>query len=91
MMDITNSEKQLNQVDRFLTTLTKVLKKHWIVLILIALGALGYWLVNLPDPAAGEVHYMEYYDESADDEYVQSEDTVAYEDVITEDYIEETE
>lgn len=48
-MDIEGGEKKLNQVDSFLTTLTKVLKKHWLILLLIGFCAFIYWAFNLPD------------------------------------------
>ena len=48
-MDIKGTEDKLNQVDSLLSTLTKVVKKHWIILLIILFGLFIYWAFNLPD------------------------------------------
>lgn len=48
-MDIKGTEDKLNQVDSLLSTLTKVVKKHWIILLIILFGLFIYWTFNLPD------------------------------------------
>jgi len=49
-MDIKGSEEKLNQVDSFLTTLTRVLKKHWLILTLLLVGFFFYWALTSEDP-----------------------------------------
>ena len=39
---MTSTEK-VNQLDGLLTAITKILKKHWKILILISIAALLYW------------------------------------------------
>lgn len=53
-MDIKGSEEKLNQVDSFLTTLTKVLKKHWLILTLLLIGFFFYWALNSDVPVTEE-------------------------------------
>ena len=53
-MDIKGVEKNLNDVDSLLTTLGKVLKKHWKLLLLIAVCYSIYWIwtTDLEDDAS---------------------------------------
>lgn len=53
-MDIEGAENKLNQVDSLLTTFTKILKKHWIIITLLLIAGFIYWVVNLP-PVEPEV------------------------------------
>jgi hypothetical protein len=55
-MNIKDAEDQLKQADSFLTTLGNVLKKHWLLLTAITIGAFLYWAATLPDE---EVPYDE--------------------------------
>lgn len=48
MSEESNVEKKLNMVDRSLTVLERILKKHWKVLILISIGGFIYWAFTLP-------------------------------------------
>ena len=41
MIDIEDTEKKVKQVDSLLTTITNVLKKHWLVLIFLSVLAIG--------------------------------------------------
>lgn len=45
-MDIKSAEKQLKHADSFLTTLTRILKKHWLILLLILFGWFIYWALT---------------------------------------------
>jgi type II secretory pathway component PulF len=45
-MNIKSAEQKLHQVDSFLTTLTKLLKKHWLILLLILFCASVYFVWN---------------------------------------------
>jgi hypothetical protein len=79
-MDIEGGEKKLHQVDSFLTTLTKLLKKHWLILTIGLLGFGVYEIVNMPDP---EVVYDESYAEAYNDSVYAYEDSIAYDDSVT--------
>lgn len=46
MIDIKEAENKLNQVDSLLTTLTKILKKHWLILIGLCISAFIYFAVT---------------------------------------------
>lgn len=48
-MNLKDTEEKLKEVDSLLTTLTKLLKKHWIVLLLILLAWTGYFIWNYDD------------------------------------------
>ncbi len=48
-MDIKGTEEKLNHLDSFLTTLTRVLKKHWFILLLILIGFFIYLVVTSED------------------------------------------
>lgn len=47
-MDIGDAENQLKKADSFLTTLEKLLKKHWKIIILLLLCGFVYWAFALP-------------------------------------------
>lgn len=61
-MDIKGAEDKLNQVDSLLTTLTKVLKKHWILLLLILAGVAVYYCWTSIDEEAIEPDPAEQID-----------------------------
>ena len=42
-MDIKGAEDKLDDADSFLTKLEKLLKKHWLILLLILVGYFIYW------------------------------------------------
>ena len=48
-MDIKKTEEKLNQVDSLLDTLVRVLKKHWLILLCIAIAVGIYLFVELQD------------------------------------------
>lgn len=48
-MDIKNTEDKINQVDSLLTTITKVLKKHWLILLLSLMGYGMYAIMTSDD------------------------------------------
>ena len=56
-MDIKGTEDKLNQVDSLLTTLTKILKKHWLILILIGVATSVYfsWDYIISEPIEEEI------------------------------------
>jgi hypothetical protein len=58
-MDIDKVTEKIEKIDGFLTTLTKTLKKHWKVLIIIFFGFFIYWSLNLEDDYI-EDDYIEY-------------------------------
>ena len=47
-MDIGDAENQLKKADSFLTTLVRVLRKHWKILILITILLVIYWRFTTP-------------------------------------------
>jgi cell division protein FtsI/penicillin-binding protein 2 len=89
-MDIKGSEEKLKDVDSFLTTLTKILKKHWIILSLITLCTLGYFFVSA---VLEETEYEEVYEteQQYEDQYATPQDSVYDEngDTLVEEYTEE--
>ena len=69
MVDLDKGSEQLDKADGFLTKLKVILKKHWGILMLIGLGALGYFIITDDTPVEDEVGYQdEYYDETAGEE-----------------------
>lgn len=79
-MDIQDGEKKINQLDSFLTALEKLLKKHWLILLLIGMGAFIYWAWNLPESStSNEQQTTEQQDTS---NYYQDDTT--YYDSLTE-------
>jgi hypothetical protein len=78
MLDIEKGEKKLKQADSFLTTLTKLLKKHWLILLILLVGFLVYEATyfSSDDELIEEVEdYIEepYYENELDYEYEQQE------------------
>jgi hypothetical protein len=74
-MDIKKAEDKLKNADSFLTTLKDVLKNHWGILSLIALGGFIYWAVNLPDEELEDNHKVkpvvkEHHKKSSKDYYI---------------------
>lgn len=66
--------KDVNKLDRLLTSIKNLLKKHWGIILLLLFGAFAYWLFSGDEDA-------EYYDEDAyTDEYTDEtdEDTTTY-------------
>lgn len=51
-MDIEGADKKVKQVDSLLTSITKLLKTHWIILIVLALGVFIYFSYLTPDNEA---------------------------------------
>ena len=70
MIDLEKGEKKLDQVDGILTKLTKILKKHWLILLIIGLCVGLYFLFtaeSVPAEEFPEEYPEEYYEE--DPEY----------------------
>jgi hypothetical protein len=63
MIDLDKGSEQLDKADGFLTKLSKLLKKHWIILLLLALGAGVYYVVTDDTPIDEPTD--EYYEEDA--------------------------
>lgn len=61
-MDIKESEQKLHQVDSFLTTLTKILKKHWFILLIILLGYGVYAIVTSDEFNSPAIEEVQVYD-----------------------------
>lgn len=70
-MDIEGAENTVKKVDSLLTTLTKTLKKHWIILCLLAIGAFFYFALTAEE---------EVYEEQIPTTYIvdQNGDTLYY-------------
>lgn len=91
-MDVQGTENKIKQVDSLLTTLKTVLKKHWGILTIIAICAMGYWIWNLPDEPINDqdptIHYadtvyddagydyVDYYADSV--EHAEAQDTIQF-------------
>ncbi len=80
-MDIKGSEEKLKAVDSLLTTLTNLLKKHWIILTLILIGGFFYWAATLPDEEVYEDSEEQYTDEGVQDSvyYIDEDSAIYYE------------
>lgn len=74
-MDLENAEKKLNQVDRLLTTLTRILKKHWLILLLIVVGIGVYYFITAEDE--------EVYEDDEIENVVPANDSTATQDTVT--------
>jgi hypothetical protein len=59
MVDLEEGEEKLKKADSFLTTLTNLLKKHWLILLLLLLGYGVYSLFTMEDDSAEEIYYEE--------------------------------
>jgi len=46
MIDLDKATEKLDKADNFLTRLSKLLKKHWLLLILISIVSFCYWAVT---------------------------------------------
>lgn len=51
-MDIENADKKVKQIDKLLTDITKLLKTHWVIIIVLALGVFIYYSYLAPDNEA---------------------------------------
>lgn len=71
-MDLDGAEKQLTKVDRFLTTLKSIIKKHWGIIICIAVSAFIYYAVTEEDHSH-ESHHLHDGHEDYDDQYLDDE------------------
>lgn len=54
MINIEDTENKVKQVDSLLTTITNLIKKHWLLLLFIVIIAFGYWVWNMPEPEVTE-------------------------------------
>jgi len=73
-MDIKKAEDKLKKADSFLTTLKELLKNHWGILSILAVGLFIYWAINLPD---GEIE-VEHEPKPKVEEHHKSENTKDY-------------
>jgi hypothetical protein len=51
-MNIEDADKKVKQVDSLLTSITKLFKTHWVILIVLALGVFIYFSYLAPDNEA---------------------------------------
>ena len=81
MIDLDKTSEQLDKADGFLTKLTALLKKHWIILLVLGIGGGVYYVVTDDTPIEDE-YQDEYYDETAGEDYddygQMSQDTADY-------------
>lgn len=100
-MDIDNAEKKLGSLDRFLTTLKDVLKKHWGILIVILIGFFIYWIFTLPPvdaplpvqedilPAEEDMYFTPYTVPVVEEEQYYYEEQPGYEEIYQEEILNE--
>jgi hypothetical protein len=72
-MEIKGAEKRLDQADSFLTTLKRVLKKHWGIIILILIGFFFYWALTSEDITTNEASPEQATPSSYEEPYVVKE------------------
>ena len=63
-MNIKKAEKKLKDVDSFLTTLGRILKKHWKILAFILFCYLVYEMWTMEDEYITDEQYDEYYEDT---------------------------
>jgi len=49
MIDIEGADKKVKQMDGLLSSIERLLKKHWLILLVVLLGFCGYWVWTTPD------------------------------------------
>lgn len=54
MIDIEGTNKKVKQLDSLLTSIATLLKKHWILVIVLSIGALTYLITTLADQVPAE-------------------------------------
>jgi hypothetical protein len=69
MVDLEKGEEKLKKADSFLTTLTNLLKKHWLILLLLLLGYGVYSLFTMEDDSTEEMYYEEPSYQEQEDYY----------------------
>jgi hypothetical protein len=63
-LDIDKATENVGKIDNFLTSLKGLLKKHFGIIIILLLGALGYWFWTLVDAEVeNQIQNEEYYHE----------------------------
>ena len=78
-MDIDSAEKELTSLDKFLTTLKGLLKKHWGIILIVLVVLFVYWACTTTVDEPTPVQYIPYepaYIESQ--EYLQEEQPQEY-------------
>lgn len=88
-MDLEDADKKVNQLDKLLTDVTIVLKKHWI-LISILLFACFVYSVWTDDSIVIEEDNIEIVDSVTIEENIIEEDKTVAEKVIVREIIQET-
>jgi hypothetical protein len=85
-MDIDSAEKKLTSLDKFLTTLKVILKKHWGIITIILIGLFFYWVSTLPPvveplplqedigPVEEDVYYPPMVNPVVEEEYYYEEE-----------------
>ena len=75
IMDIEGTEKKLDGVDSILTKITKILKKHWLILILCLLTYFVYWALTTDiEPDEAERNPVEKTHPRIVEEYLEVQD-----------------
>lgn len=67
-MNIKNTENKVKQVDSLLTTIEKVIKKHWIILSILLIGAIAYGYVTLSSEEIDPVNTEQSVDQDEFDD-----------------------
>ncbi len=82
MINIEDTDKKVKQVDGLLTSITNLIKKHWLLLLFILIIAFGYWAWNLPpEPVEEPVAIEEEVHE--EEQPVETEEEVIEEEPVT--------
>lgn len=87
-MDIEGAEKKLSAIDKFLTSLKQLLKKHWGILLLILFGLFIYWVATLP-PVYEPLPYPEQVDDYQQDEFALPYQAPVVDPVVEDEYDQE--
>ncbi len=63
---IDDIDKNLDKVDSILTKTTRIIKKHWLLLLVILITLVGYAVLDSEDDAYYEDENVEYVEDSAE-------------------------
>lgn len=57
MSKIEDADKRVKEIDSLFTSIEKLFKKHWLLILILAFGALGYFLfTTMPDQNSSAVN-----------------------------------
>ena len=59
MLDVEGTAKTVKNVDKLLTNITNLIKKHWMIIIIILIGVAGYFVWNYQDTPTTPVENTE--------------------------------